>query len=149
MQTKFNLPQFKPVVYELNPETGYYTKSKVQPLKTPVMRLPYELRVTPTQVEKIKCNASELIVSREKFKSGSYKFFTGLQKCSFRNWFVGNDFEKLNGVKVLSLVLFHFQSDNSVLTVYYFSRFDKTNTDQRISFANSVIPLIINSEVVC
>lgn len=146
MQTQFNLPQYKTVVYELNPETGYYTKSKLQPLKTPVMRLPYELRITPTQAEKIKCNAKELIVSREKFKSGSYKFITGLQNSSFQNWFVGNDYEKLKGEKVLSIVIFHFRTDNSVLNVYYFSRYDKENTDLRIRFANTAIPYLNNSE---
>ncbi len=148
MQTMFNLPQYKPVYYTLNPQSGYYTKSLQQPLKTPVMRLPYELRVTPTQLEKIKTNAKELIVSREKTKAGNYKFFTGIQQTNFKNWYLGNDFEKLNGLKVISIILFHFKNDNSELTVYYFSRFDKGNTSLRLAFANSIIPHLLNACII-
>lgn len=146
MERTFNLPQYKPVTYRKNPETGYYTKTIEQPLKTSVMRLPYELRVTPTQAEKIKCNARDLIISREKTKKGSYKFVTGLQDTNYKNWYVGNDYEFINGVKVLSTVVFHFMWDNSCLTVYYFSRFDKENTALRLRFVNTAIPHIINSE---
>ena len=41
----FNFPQYRTVYYGFNPETGYYTKSEKQAEKTPVMRLPYELRL--------------------------------------------------------------------------------------------------------
>ena len=142
MQQTFNLPQYKAVTYYSNPETGYFTKTTEQPHKTPVMRLPYQLRVMSTQAAQIKCNAKELIASKEKTKTGHYKFFTGLQHSNFKNWFVGNDYEKLNGVKVLSLILFHFSEDNSRLTVYYFARYDKENSEMRIRFANSIIPIL-------
>jgi hypothetical protein len=127
----------------MNPKTGYYTKTEMQPCKVPVMRLPYELKITPTQVEKIKCNAKELIVSREISKTGKYKFFTGIQETSFQNWYLGNDYQRLNGQKVISIILLHFSEDNSRLTVYYFSRYDKINTDQRMRFANDAIPNLL------
>jgi len=145
MQT-FNLPQYKPVLYEFNPKTGYYNKSIKQLHPTPVMRLPFELRRTPTQAENIKCNARELLVSREKTKSGSYKFVTGIQETDFKNWYLGNDYEFVKGKKVLSIVIFHFMWDNSYLTVYYFSRYDKENTALRLRFANMAIPHLVNSE---
>ena len=78
MTTLFNLPQYRTVIYRLNPETGYYTKTAKQVDKMPLMRLPYEIRVTPTQVEKIKCNATELIVSRHRFKNGATNFLPEL-----------------------------------------------------------------------
>jgi hypothetical protein len=140
VKTIFNLPQYRTIIYLFKPETGYYTKSEKQPEKTPLMRLPYELRLTPTQAEKIKCNAKELIVSRDRRKTGSYNFFTGIQETDFRNWFLGNDFERINEKKIISIILFHFSDDNSRLTVYYFSRYDKGKTDLRLRFANEIIP---------
>lgn len=143
MQTTFNLPQYRTVYYQVNPSTGYFTKTETQPEKTPVMRLPFELKVTPAQVEKIKCNARELIISRERFKTGSYKFITGIQETNFENWFLGNDYEMINREKFISIILFHFSEDNSRLTVYYFPRYDKGNTELRIRFANAIIPHLI------
>ena len=142
MQTKFNLPQYKTVFYRTNLQTGYYTKTDAQPFKTPVMRLPYELKVTPTQSENIKCNAKELIVSREKTKKGNYRFITGIQQTNFRNWYLGNDYQIIKGVKIISIILFCFSEENSQLTVYYFSQFDKGNTTERLMFSNAVIPYL-------
>lgn len=147
MNTLFNLPQYKAVYYRINPQTGYFTKTEIQPAKIPVMRLPFELKITPTQAEKIKCNAKELIVSRDKSKTGNYKFITGLQETYFHNWFLGNDYEFINGSKVISIILFHFSEDNSRLTVYYFSRFDKENTEQRLRFAHFAIPHLLKPQL--
>ena len=83
MAKQFNLPQYKTVVYQINQQTGYYTKTEKQPEKTPVMRLPYELKLTPTQAEKIKTNAHHLLVSRGKTKTGNYTFITGIQPTQF------------------------------------------------------------------
>jgi len=141
---KFNLPQYKTVFYCINQETGYYTKTQEQPLKTPVMRLPYELRLAATRSEKIKNNAKQVLHSKEKFKSGPFKFMTGLQDTHFKNWFLGNDYELENGEKIISIVLIHFSEDNQNLTVYYFPRYDKGKTDLRVKFANQVIPILLN-----
>jgi hypothetical protein len=144
MGAQFNLPQYKTVLYRINQETGYYTKTQEQPLKTPVMRLPYELKRTPARSEKIKCNAKELLVSKEMTKTKNYKFLTGLQETNFENWFLGNDYEMENEVKVISIILFHFTDNNTGLTVYYFSQYDKGKTDLRLKFANEIIPHLLN-----
>jgi hypothetical protein len=144
MREKFNLPQYKAVNYRLNPETGYYyTNSEFQPDKTPVMRLPDELKVTPTQGEKIKCYAGELIVSRQRSTIGNYKFITGLKETGFQNWYLRNDYEFINGAKVINLILFHFREENSQLTVYYFSRYDKGSTEQRLRFVSGANPQLL------
>ena len=135
--------QYKIIYYSLNSATGYYTKSEIQPERIPFMRIPYELRVTKTQSETIKTNATELIVSREMTKTKSYKFITGIQKTNFKNWFIGNDYEYIKGKKVLSLILFQFCEINECLTVYYFSRYDKGRTDLRMNFAHQTIPFLI------
>ena len=145
MSKSFNLPHYKTVVYDFNAATGYYTKSNKQPEKTAIMRLPYELRRTPTQSEKIKCNANELLVSREKSKKENYKFITGIQTTLFKNWYLGNDFQMLLGQKVISIILFHFKDDNSRLELYYFSKYDKGSTDLRLRFANQSIPYLITA----
>ena len=142
MYNSTNLPAYKVVFYQNNPQTGYYTKTKQQPEKTPVMRLPYELKVEPTQLHQIKCNALQIIRGKETFKSGVFKFFTGLQNTNFNQWQSGNDYEILKGQKKLSLCFFHFSDDNSQLTVFYFGRFYIDNPEARERFINDVIPVL-------
>jgi hypothetical protein len=140
------MPTFKVVKYASNPETGFFTKTEKQVEKTPVMRLPFHLKVEPTQLHQIKCNAKLIIRGREKYKTpnGNFKFFTGLQETDFEHWFLGNDYEFLKGQKVLSLVLFHFSNENDYLNIYYFSRYYKEQSKQRIEFVRSVIPQLMN-----
>lgn len=142
-------PTFKAVYYTNNPETGYFSKTEKQPEKTPVMRLPYELRVEPTQLHQIKCNAKTIIRGKERFKnkSGSFKFFTGLQETQFKDWFLGNDYEFILGKKVLSLVLFHFSNENDYLNVYYFSRYYIKQISKRQEFINVIVPQIKNKNI--
>lgn len=142
------LPQYKTVFYRNNPQTGYYTKTAQQPEKTPVMRLPYELKVEPTQLHQIKCNALEIIRGKEKFTKGGFKFFTGLQKTDFKQWFTGNDYEYLRGEKKLSLCLFHFTQDNSNLTTFYFGRFYIDKREARERFINDVIPYLLQKHFI-
>ena len=88
-----NWPVYKIVSYANNPATGYYIKTIEQPAITPVMRLPYELKIEPTQLHQIKCNAAQIIRGKEKFKKGGFKFFTGMQPTDFKQWYAGNDYE--------------------------------------------------------
>jgi hypothetical protein len=111
------------------------------------MRLPFELKRTFTQAEKIKINAKELLISREKNKKGNYKFITGIQDTSFFNWYIGNHYEIIKGEKITSLILFHFANENSQLTAYYFPRYDKKNTDERLRYADFIIPQIIGEKL--
>lgn len=135
-----NMPAYKIVFYGNDPQTGYYTKLAEQPSKTPVMRLPYQLKVEPTQLHEIKCNATLIIRGKETFKNGSFKFFTGLQLTSFTQWFAGNDYEHVQGDKILSICIFCFSANNSRLNVFYFSRFYIDNREAREKFINDVIP---------
>lgn len=137
------MPQYKTVYYSNDLRTGYYTKTGTMPPKTPVMRLPYELKVEPTQLHQINCNAAEIIRGREKFKKGSFKFFTGLQETNFKQWFSGNDYEYSRGQKILSLCLFHFVNDYNRLTVFYFGRFYIDKREARERFTNDVIPRLL------
>lgn len=142
MFNRSNMPQFRAVFYANNPQTGYYTKTLKQPEKTPVMRLPYELKVEPTQLHQIKCNAKEIIRGKDKTKTGSFRFFTGLRETNFLNWFAGNDYEIINGKKLLSLCLFHF-SDIGNLTVFYFPKFYIDKREARERFITDIIPGLI------
>ena len=145
----FNFPQYRTVYYGFNPETGYYTKSEKQAEKTPLMRLPYEMRFEVTRAENIKYNAGQVIHSRLKTKTGNYIFFTGLQETGLKNWYLGNDYEYRNGIKKISIVIFHFSEDNSRLSVYYFPHFYKPNADLRLQFVLSIIPNLLQSETLC
>lgn len=143
MSTFNTLPNHKTIVYELNQQSGYYTKSDTQPERYPVMRLPFELKISPTQATHIKVNASELLHS--KLQNDKYKFFTGLQPLNYANWFIGNDFEMVRGKKITSMVITYVTNDRTKLVVYYFARFDKSNALLRTSFANSIIPYLIKN----
>ena len=142
------MPQYKTVFYTNNPQTGYFTKSAEQPEKTPVMRLPYELKVEPTQMHQIKCNALQIIRGKEKFKTDAFKFFTGLQITSSKQWFVGNDYEKRKTGKTLTLCLFHFTKAGDRLAVFYFSRFYIDNPEARERFVESVIPTLFQDRLI-
>lgn len=147
MKKSFNSPYYRTVNYELNAQTGYYTKTKHQHSPVPVMSLPFEIRRTFTQAEKIKVNAKELLISREKNKKKSYKFITGIQETSFFCWYIGNHYEYIKGEKITSLILFHFANDNSQLTAYFFPKYDKSNSAERMRFADFIIPQIIGEKL--
>jgi hypothetical protein len=70
---------------------------------------------------------------------------TGLQETEFEDWLLGNDYEFKNGVKVISMVLFHFTENYSNLSVYYFSRFDKGKTALRLEWAKKIIKHLFNN----
>jgi hypothetical protein len=143
MYNHINMPVYKIVFYANNSQTGYYTKTQEQPSKTPVMRLPYELKVEPTQLHQIKCNATLVIRGKEKLKKGNFKFFTGLQPTVYEQWFSGNDYEFIHSQKVQSLCLFHFTMNNGRLTVFYFSRFYIDNPAARERFINDAIQVLL------
>ena len=136
------LPQYKTVFYAYDPQTGQYIKTSRNAQETPVIRLPYQLKTEPAILHQIKCNASIIIRGNEKFKSGSFKFFTGMQATDFKEWFAGNDYELMKTGKVLSLCLFHFTNDKTGLIVYYFGRFYKENRAERERFISCTIPLL-------
>jgi hypothetical protein len=137
----FNLPKYSKVIYRLNPETKYFIQTEIEAQETPINRLPLEMRLAPAGAANVKINAAKVLLSKEHNK-GKYQFITGLQPTVFENWYLGNDYEYYRGVKVLSIVLFHFTSNETEIEVYYFHRYDKKNTFYRLHFVNAIIPEI-------
>ena len=142
METPFNFPVYKEVTYRMNPATGYYEK---QPQKIAFNKIPFELKVEPTQEEKIRHQgANEIIHGR--IKNGKYQFFTGLIAVHSPGCYFGNDYEFIHGQKKNSLVVFHFSEDNSRLTVFYFNRFYKESRTERIKFVNDFLNQILSGK---
>lgn len=142
MDCFFNGVKCKFFTYIANVETGYFEK---QPEIHTYQRLPFRLKRSPTQLMHIKTNARELIHSDKRLKNDSYTFFTGIQPVnSYTHWFTGNDYEKVKGEKVLSLIIFYCNPNNRELLVFYFSRFYKEYPAEREQFIASAIPQIIS-----
>ena len=129
-------PEHKTILYRINNESGRYEK---QPERVPFEKLPFELKVETTREQKIINNgATEIITGR--IKKGNREFFTGLvPDIKFKNWFSGNDYKFIKGVKKNSLVIFNFRNDNRELIVYYFNSFYKDYPDERKRFVCSFI----------
>ena len=114
------IPKYHESRYFMNPEIGYFEK---QAQRETFKKLPFELKVEPTQDERIKANGASDII-RGRVKDGKYTFFTGLIPAGFKDLFIGNDYEFINKKKVNSLVIFKFYSGGAKLAVYYFNRFN-------------------------
>ena len=127
----FNFPEYKTVVYVLNPETGKYQK---EPERVPFNKMPPVLKVETTQDERIKANgANEIITGR--IQNGKRLFFSGLVPVrNSSQWYNGNDYQMTPQGKKNSLVIFHFSQDNRQMNVYYFNAYYKHSRDERINF---------------
>lgn len=113
------IPDFKTINYSLNIQTGYYEK---QPQRIPFNKLPFELKVEVTQDQRIKRNGAKEVI-RGRIKNKKYLFFTGLIPTKYNNLYRGDHYEFIKGQKKNSLVLFHFSTDNRLLTVYFFNHY--------------------------
>lgn len=134
----FNLPKCSKVLYQLQPGGVYFVQTGIEVQETPVNRLPAELRLAPTGAAQIKPNADKMLLDRP--VNNKHRFRTGIQPTHYNGWWLGNDFEWQGGAKVISLMLFHFTGNDTAIEVYYFHRYDKPNTFQRMQFAHAVIP---------
>ena len=135
------LPKYSTAIYAFNPQTRYFSKSRIECQETPLNRLPLELRIAPAGAANVKVNACKLLLSKERINR-KYKFITGIQETQFVNWFLGNDCEYCRGTKILSIILFRFVDNDCELHVYYFHKYDRPNTMYRLQFANSIIPVL-------
>lgn len=134
MEKQFNFVHYKVVCYQLNRESGRYEK---QPETICFLKLPFELKVENSQKEfLIQQGANTLITGR--FKNKKREFFTGLIPIN-TGFYVGNDWEYIQGKKKNSLVVFQFSNNNQDLTVYYFNRFYIDNREARIKFVKDFI----------
>lgn len=131
----FNSPDYKVVQYALNPESGRYEK---RPTKISFNKLPFELKVEPTQDKRIKAQGAETVITG-RFVKKKREFFSGLRPTAKPGCFYGNDYEFVKGQKINSLVVFSFSDDDAQLTVYYFNRFYKQSASDREAFVNSFI----------
>lgn len=131
----FNSPDYKVVQYALNPESGRYEK---RPTKISFNKLPFELKVEPTQDKRIKAQGAETVITG-RFVNKKREFFSGLRQTGKSGWYYGNDYEFVKGQKVNSLVIFGFSQEDAELTVYYFNRYYKQSASERESFVNQFI----------
>lgn len=149
MQTIFNLPQNKRIVHRFSEKTGYYTKRDAQPEKQPVNALPFELKRELTQAAQIQCNAKECLTKHEYNKeNGRRKILPGLHETSFHNWYIGDHVRFNKGQKIKSLLLIHFSTDNSTLTIFFFSGYFKNREDPRQKFAAAAIPQLLQQHFI-
>jgi hypothetical protein len=127
----FNFPEYKTVIYLLNPDTGKYQK---EPERVPFNKMPPILKVENTQDARIKANgANEIITGR--ILNGKRLFFTGLVPiANSLNWYYGNDYQVTPQGKKNSLVIFHFSKDNRQMNVFYFNSYYKQSRAERINF---------------
>ncbi len=130
----FNFPKYHTIEYKNNPLTGRFEKL---PNIIAFNKLPYDLKVEPTQKEfLIQQGANTIITGR--INKGQREFFSGL--IPLNNYsFYGNDYEFIKGVKKLSLIIFVFSSDSAKLTIYFFNQFYKDNRAERINFCLSFL----------
>ncbi len=132
---KFSGIEYKEAKYINNAQNGYFEK---QPQRIPFAKLPFDLKVETTHLESIKRNGAKEVL-RGRTVKGNYTFFTGLQPTDFKNWYLGNDYKKVNNVKTNSLVIVHFTEDNSQMELYYFNQFYKFGKVDRLRFVNQFI----------
>ena len=110
-------PDHKYLIFQLNQETGYFEMTRGEMGFTKVSP---ELRLEPTHNrEQIK--SDYLIHSR--IKDGKYFFFTGLLPTNFENYYYGDHFERVNGTKKNSFILFHFSQDRTRFEMFFFNHF--------------------------
>ena len=110
-------PDHKHLFFKLNQETGYY---KLIRGVLGFQKVPDELKLETTQRKEL--IKSDFII-RSRVKNGKYRFFTGLLKTNFENWYFGDYFEIRNGIKKNSFILFHFSQDQTGFEVYFFNHF--------------------------
>lgn len=128
-------PDFKVVAYRMNAETGRYQK---QPAKMTFQKLPYELKIEPTQEPRLRAQGAATIITG-RFVNKKREFFSGLRPTGQPDWYAGDDFEYVKGNKVNSLVLFKFAANDELLTIFYFNRYYKQSPTDREAFINHFI----------
>ena len=127
--------KYKVITYIQNVESGYYEK---QPERVQFLKIPFELKIQPTQEERIKSNgAKEVLVSR--IVQGKYKFITGMIPTSYNGYYIANDYEKRGGRKILSLIIVWISDNASHLVLYYFNGFYVHNPNERRVAVNRFI----------
>ena len=110
-------PDRKYLVFQLNEETKYYELVRGE---MGFDKVPTELKLEETRKKGI-IHSDYLIRSR--IKDGKYFFFTGLLPTQYEHWFYGDHFERVNGIKKNSFILFHFSQDRTRFEMFFFNHF--------------------------
>lgn len=125
-------PDYKHLIFTLNPETGYYEMT-IGSLG--FNKVPKELKIEETQ-DKVKIKSDFII--RGRIQNGKYLFFTGILKTNFENWFFGDHFEIRNGIKRNSFILFRFSQDQTWFEMFFWNHY-KLYPDKRGHFIREFI----------
>jgi hypothetical protein len=133
----FNFPEYKTIEFKNNPLTGRFEK---QPSKFSFQKLPFDLKIEPTQEERIKKQGANVIITG-RYKEKQRTFFTGLVPKD-ANTFEGDHMEFYKGLKKKSLIIFVFAPDHSTMTVYFFNHYYKENRNERLKFCQQFIGYI-------
>ena len=141
----FNLPNFKHIIYSINVQTGYFIKTNQQPEPTSSQLMPFELIREKTICAHI--NAKFSLFKHAYKDNKSKKMFTGLQPCQrFVNWYLGDNYRLIKGVKTNELLLIFIEPKNEFMHIFYFAGFYKSTESLRQQFAIEIIPTL-NSKV--
>jgi len=136
MEKQFNNIHYRTATYILNNGNNYYEK---QPTIVPFHKLPDELKVEESQRDFLKKQGANNVI-RGRVRNGKYLFFTGLIELPHHHRvYFGNNCDTHRGKRKISLIVFSFNSDHSMMTIYYFNHFYKDNRAERISFVSEFI----------
>jgi hypothetical protein len=127
-----NQIDYKKLVYSYNGETKYYQLSE-KPLSFD--KLPNDLKVEQTRRPDI---IKSKFIIRGRIKNKKYTFFTGLLETKYKNLFFGDYFQRINGVKKNSFILFLFSEDKQKIEIYFFNNF-KLYPKRRSNFISEFV----------
>lgn len=129
------MADYKVIRYQLNLEIGRYQKN---PSEFIFNRIPFELKIEKSQKHFLKEQGADKIITG-RFVNKKREFFTGLKPTKYSNWYQGDNFEIVKGIKIRSLMIFHFNVNFAELTIYYFNRYYKDSPFERELFVNTFI----------
>ena len=132
VQTTGRNPDYKHLIFSLNPETGYFELTRGE---MGFNKVPNELKLE--QVQKRSIIKSDYVI-RGRIVNGKYLFFTGLLRTNFEHWYFGDFYEIKHGIKRNSFILFHFSPDQSKFEMFFWNHF-KLYPDRRGHFIRDFI----------
>lgn len=119
------------IEFDLDHDAGWFIRT---PELVPFPKIPQRLKVERTQVERFRDQGADVVITGP-MRAKRRTFYTGLRPLPVEGWYIGNDYELVNGKKVLSLVLFRFNDRKDHLTLYYFARYYRADREDRTRFA--------------
>jgi len=112
-----NQPVYKKLVYSFNVGSKHYQLSE-KPLSFD--KLPKVLKVEETRRPDI---IKSKYIIRAWIVNEKHPFFTGLLETKYKNLFFVDYFQRINGVKKNSFILFQFSEDKQIIEIYFFNNF--------------------------